>query len=312
MSNKQKGKINSPGAEDSGRILRGRNKSYQQAQASGAMGSITEGEESSDFINPDSFAKSTVDDKLTIIMASLNKLHNKFDTVHDVLYEKDTGLVPRMDAAEEKIEKLEETEEYSEFNITVVKGILHRQQQQIQTLTDQVGDLQTRLMSENIMITGLLNKHIVILDELAVAEDNKIKNMGEGASLTELEIQNVIRRVQEDNHIVQTGDQVAIEFVRRFLEVSISDEELLECFWMGDPNQGKSVPLVVKCVPRVKDLILQSAKKLKGLENPFGKPYFINVQAPEHVVSTRKFNSFMIGKIKRDNKNRPVHLRTKI
>ena len=89
------------------RLTRSRNRSYQQATMvpinEDGKGSNGKGN-SSDFINRDSFDKGLNDQKLSTIMASLNKLHNKIDGINVDLYKEKEGIFSRMESAEDTLE----------------------------------------------------------------------------------------------------------------------------------------------------------------------------------------------------------------
>ena len=71
-------------------FTRSRNKSYQQATGAGNIN--MEDPKVSDFISQDVFEKSDQDQKLTTIITSLNKLHNKLDNINTDLYKEKEGI----------------------------------------------------------------------------------------------------------------------------------------------------------------------------------------------------------------------------
>ena len=87
---------------------RTRNKSYQQATL---HDEIVEMAKEADFINPETFAKADIEEKLTTLMTSLNKLHNKFDTINDNLNKEPDGLIPKLDNQKKNLDMaLEDTD----------------------------------------------------------------------------------------------------------------------------------------------------------------------------------------------------------
>ena len=136
------------------RVTRTHNKSHQQPVSTGAT--IEDQTKMSDFINPESVEKISQDQKLAIIITSLNKLHNKFDNIHTDLYKEKDGMWARLEGAEDQIESTCENTDNLKFELVIMKGIVDRQQKQIEHLTAKVDDLTLRQMSSNITISGLL------------------------------------------------------------------------------------------------------------------------------------------------------------
>ena len=56
------------------------------------MGTIEEMARQSDFINPEAFATSSMDKKLLTMVTSLNRLHTKFNGVHDNIHKEKIAL----------------------------------------------------------------------------------------------------------------------------------------------------------------------------------------------------------------------------
>ena len=133
-------------------FTRSRNKSYEQATAMEDPTAKT----STDFIALDSFKKSNQEDKLSTIMASLNKLHTKLDTVNSNLYRENDGVWCRLETAEESPETAIDNQEVLKFEMEIMKGVIHRQEGQIAEPTKKVNNLTARQMSANITILGLL------------------------------------------------------------------------------------------------------------------------------------------------------------
>ena len=110
----------------------------------------------SGFINPDSFTKSSIDDNLLTLVTSLNVLHQKFDNVDSDLNKDEEGLVPRFKEVEDNINDVIDENDALRFELDILKGVVHRQETQIESLIGKVNDLTARQMTDNVIISGLL------------------------------------------------------------------------------------------------------------------------------------------------------------
>ena len=136
-------------------FTRSRNKSYQQAATAGMT---EEGKAVSDFIAKESFEKISHDDKLLTIITSLNKIHTKLDNVHTDLYKDKDGLWCRLESNEDQVVTTQSDQEVMRFEMSVMKGVIQRQEKQIESLVDRVNDLTARQMAANITISGLIEE----------------------------------------------------------------------------------------------------------------------------------------------------------
>ena len=137
-------------------FTRSRNKSYQQATQQGTA--MEEVAKVSDFVPVEAFQKSDSDQKLTTIITSLNKLHNKLDNVNSDLYREKDGIWTCLENAEESVEEILDENERLKFNLKVLQGVVQKQERQIQHLITKVEDLTARQMNDNITISGLIEK----------------------------------------------------------------------------------------------------------------------------------------------------------
>ena len=125
-------------------------------------------------------------------------------------------------------------------------------------------------------------------------------------------IKEIINSVHTSKNIAEQDIvSLATDFLKQYLDIVVAKDKIYEVYWMTAFNKGSSRPLVVKCEPNTSALILANTKRLKQIENPIGKPYFINQQVPEAISAQRKQISHTIWKIKKNNKDRPQHLKTK-
>ena len=157
------------------------------------------------------------------------------------------------------------------FEMTIMKGVIQRQERQIEQLTRKVDDLTACQMASNITISGVLE------------EEEEICNM-------------VVKRFLEEN----------LE-----IEVQKEEIVMAHCIGVMDRDKEKRNRLmVVQCMPGLKDRVLANKNKLKGKENVKGKPYYINVQVPEAVASEKREIASAIHQIKSDNEGKPYALKT--
>ena len=209
-----------------------------------------------------------------IILASLNKLHDKFDSQkkeHDNLSKEifgESGIEPRVTQAEAQCD--DNTSEITDIKgkydalkkeHTLLLGIVKKQSAQIDVLSNKVEDLVVRSMKDNIIISGLKE---------------------EDAENSDLE-KNVF------------------DFFENNMTINPKFDTMHR---IGEKREGKGPrPVVAKCASiREKSKIFQNVRKLKDKKNEAGKPYFISDQYPDGVNERRrKFNSMI-----KENKDRPT------
>ena len=126
----------------------------------------------------------------------------------------------------------------------VLKGLVQRQFMQIRELEDKVTYLSAKSMENNVTISGILEG------------DKKGK-------------ENCLEKVTK--------------FLRECVEIDVAEEEILVAHRIGKLNIKAKKPrlVVVRCMPRLKERILQNSKNLKDKTNADGDSYYINKQLPE-------------------------------
>ena len=149
---------------------RTRNKSYQQETLDSNFEEMVK---EADFINPETFSKANINEKLTTLMTSLNKLHRKFDTINDDLSKEADGIVPKLDKQREDLDTVLEETDILKFEVCILRGVVHKQEKQISSLTERVNDLVMRSMSDNIVITGLPIQKVEQTEDQQSDESNK-------------------------------------------------------------------------------------------------------------------------------------------
>ena len=273
---------------------RTRNRSYKQAQ----LTSIQEGIEYSDqpinystspvnipapstakmsqetketgHINPETFAKASMDDKLTTLMVSLNQLHVKLDDHKDDLHNEETGLIPRITEVEETVDTLSEESQSLKCDVTIIKGLLHKQDGQIQSLMSKICDLTARQMSDNITITGLKSA-----------------------------------KKDPAEETIEDCEKLVYDFITTKMQLQVNEGEILIAHRLNSNPESKFPPImVVKCLPKLHDRILNNSKVLKDVLNDDEQSYFVNKQVPENISAERKEIAHAIKKVKVFNKNK--------
>ena len=238
-------------------FTRSRNKSYQKAtNPEDATSKVI-----SDFIAPDMFEKSDHDQKLTTIITSLNKLHNKLDSINTDLYKEKDGIWPRLETAEDSLENVADSQDSLRFEMTVMKGVIQKQEEQITTLVHKVDELTMRSMAANITISGL---------------------------------------IQEE--ATENCEDVVIEFIKSHMELEIKKKDILVAHRTGVSNKYGERLMVVRCMPKLKDLLLQNSKKLATKVNKHNRKYYVNPQVPEHILAEKKERSYQIQQVEETNK----------
>ena len=91
----------------------------------------------------------STDDKLTVMIASLNKLHNKWDALEADLHEGDECLITRLTKVEEKASCNSDEVGQLQSEVRILKDLVHRQDKPISSLKDKVTDLTERQMAGN-------------------------------------------------------------------------------------------------------------------------------------------------------------------
>ena len=135
--------------------MAGRTRYQSSQQKSMLMGSINDMAKNGDFINPEEFLHADADTRLLTLITSINKLHNRFDSLEQGL-SGDDGFCARLEKVEGEVEEISSRENTVISEVNMLKGIVQRQEQQISSLSHQVVDLQARLMAENLLISGLI------------------------------------------------------------------------------------------------------------------------------------------------------------
>lgn len=98
----------------------------------------------------------------------------------------------------------------------------------------------------------------------------------------------IISGIQEDFPKANTLASVQ-KFFREEMDLAhIPNNDILDCYRMGQPAEGKHRPIVIQCVPGLRQYILNNAAKLRGRTNAEGGGYYINPQLPDSLAEQRR------------------------
>ena len=263
---------------------RTRNKSYQQA-----LHAVDEEEEEidyddmakqQDFINPEVFGKQSLDEKLSTLVASLNKLHVKFDTIHNDIHKDKVGLDPKLQECQDSLGEIAGDIDSIIFEANICKGVLHQQQERINGLEGKITDLTVRQMSENITISGLLQN---------VPDQN-------GAN--------------KEEQVEENCKEVVSLFFKENMKLEFEDNDIIKAHRIGPENKNGRM-MVVKCSPTFKDQVLANTKVLAKQKNEHDQPFFVNQQLPEALIAEKREVALAIKKIKEQNAGKTPNLKKK-
>ena len=156
-----------------------------------------------------------------------------------------------------------------------LQGIVQRQSTHIAMLNDKVVDLTTRSMENNLIISGL--------------EDDEKKEISRPKAVSFLK------------------DMVELD-----MEKSEIDAGILVAHRMGTYVKDKHRAMIIRCIPSLKEKILENKENLKGKKNSQERPYYINTQLPESVQEKKRENRQLIKKIKDSEQNLNKNDKSKI
>ena len=174
------------------------------------------------------------------------------------------------------------------FEMSVMKGVILRQEHQITSLIDKVNDLTARQMSDNVVITSIPPPNNVPVEEVNPTDGKK---------------QPKPKPKEDCIAAVST-------FLRDEIGLTIEEDGILVAHRIGKLDQTKGQQMIARCTPRLRDKILQNSKNLAKKVNINDQPMYVNLQVPENMVAERRENSAQIKKIKETNIGKPFKLRT--
>lgn len=208
-------------------------------------------------------------DTLTLILNSLSKLHDKFDTLHSDIHHPDKGVEPRLVALEKesgdtelRLEQLEEQNKLLRKELDICKGLIQRQHHYQKVLEHRVEDQAARSMSKNITISGI--------------PYDKDENCG----------------------------AKVLFFLKNILAITCEAKDILVAHRLGGPGQTDPM-MIATLTSDVKDRVFKNIENIKGKKNPAGQFYFINQQRPEGLSEKHRVIRAKIKEIKAANEHLP-------
>lgn len=235
----------------------------------GTLPDITEDLEMSDglkLIHKDDFAKKSTNQKLDIVAEAMNKLYDKMNevtkttetnvkTLQDAVFDDGIGLVPQINglvenarSVDDRIQSLTEENLQLRDELDLLKGIVHKISNQVQSADGKLNKLVAKSMEDNLVITG-------ILDDFPKRNPRK--------------------QVHQFFH-----EELGLR--------NVSDSDVLKVFRVGKQQEGRHRPLMLNCTPDLRRYLMASAPSLKGRTNSNGGSFYINQQLPEAIAEQKR------------------------
>ena len=184
------------------------------------------------------------------------------------------------------------------FEIEILKGIVHKQEQQIKDLKNTVVELVARQMADNLMISGLIDTDFVNNtsdkegdnEQYPTEEETVEKSIGPT-------VENCVKTVKN--------------FLRKYMQLEAADQDIYDAYRMGDQQEGKTKVMFIKCHPKLRQKILSKTKLLKGKHNSKGQAFFVNQQVLEMIAAEKCEMSYAIKKVRDNNSGKTPDQRSK-
>ena len=208
----------------------------------------------------------TTEEKVDLIINAMDKINERFGIVHDMVNDASDGPDTRLDALSdanidiaENVDELVKENKKLRLELDIAKGLISKQHEEIAMLRDKVTTLTARSMSSNITISGIID------DKSSKKENCKEK---------------------------------VITFFKNKLEMEVKEDQVQLAHRMGNAEEGKTRPMVVKCHPTLKTKILKNKPKLKDVKNENDDKFYINKQLPDQWVEENRELNEQIFKAK--------------
>lgn len=217
--------------------------------------------------------------EFTMIMASLNQLHNKFDKMHDTIYDAETGLKPEVEllkcessSAVNRLTKLEADNQTLRKELDIVKGLLQREYFYRENLEKKVLDLTARSMSNNVTISGLQY------------------NRGENCK------------------------EKVINFFERVMEIPCNPAHVIVAHRIGIVDEkSRFAPLMIARVEtELKETIFGNVANLRNKKNADGHYYYVNTQLPEAIQEEKRNIRSKVKELNEINNSLPDDRKIKV
>lgn len=222
--------------------------------------------ENNKLILKEEFAKKSTAQKLDSVADAINKLYDKMNEVTEkvdeelkpircAVFDEQLGLLPRMEtfvdhakSADERIQTLTEENLQLRDELDILKGVVHKMSNQMESADRKINQLVTKSMEDNLVISGILND---------LPKKNARKQ--------------IHQFLQEEMDLRD-----------------VNDMDVLKVYRIGQPQQGKNRPIMMHCTPDLRRYIMWNAPLLKNRTNTEGGKYYINQQLPESVAERNR------------------------
>lgn len=250
-----------------------RNHSYKDSVAnssfkmSGKLPEVAEDSENAILIGKDDFAKKTTVQKLDAVADAINKVYEKMNRVEKsleekiqplegVIYSKPNGEPSTIDQlaksysdSGQAIQSLMEENVQLRDELDVLKGVVHKISNQLDSTNGKVNNLIAKSMEDNLVFTGILG----------------------------------------DAPRAKPRQQLHEFLAQEMGLMDIRDYDIISVYRMGPPGKNNSNrPIVAQCTPELRRYIMNNAPILKHRKNAQNGKYYINQQLPEAIAENRR------------------------
>ena len=224
-------------------------------------------------LDQESFNKLPQQEKMGSIISTLNGLCLKLEEI-DVQNNHDTdGLAVKIETIQTQQDETSEKMTKANKENVILHGLVQRQFMQIRDLNEKVAMLTARSMKSNVTISTL-----------------------------------------EGDNIKERARDTVIKFLKEKVEIDVEESEILVAHRIGKYWKDQKRPriMVVRCIPELKDRILDNASNLKEKTNSKGDSYYINKQLPERIMEQNREIRQTIRDIKEREEKLPARDKSKI
>ena len=173
----------------------------------------------------------------------------------------------------------------------------------VQTQSDGNSTKIAELKSENSILKGVVQKQAKQLSILSGRVTQLVaKSMENNITITSI----------EGDSKKEDCKSKALEFLKSVLEIDAAEEEILVAHRKGKPIEGRCRPMLLRCVPDLKERILKNKMNIKEKVNSNNDKYYINKQIPDVMAEQNKEIREAIREQKVKDSALPVKERSKI
>lgn len=225
------------------------------------------------------------------ILEAMSELTTKYNKLDDIINHPKNGIGAQIVKMMLKGDNLYTDIHGATEGILVKMSKLQENVEANKVSTEHLGQGQNRLtnmMAEN----KRLSQDLVITQGLLQKYSQKIE-------VLEKKVLDLTRRGMEQNltfHAVEEAPEgkredcyaTVVDYVRRFLEVEIDENDVWKAHRLGVYKTNKSRPIFAKLSYYARDRIMESVGALKDKRNVHGQVRFISEHIPDGIVETKK------------------------